>query len=80
MLQIFYSKENLQTFNLIKKFNINQVVKTLNFIKHEGHLRKKIRHENKSWIENLDKSRSFSEDKFIEILSLGPSEEDLKKR
>jgi hypothetical protein len=40
-------------------------------------LRNKIRQDSKCWIENLNKSREFSEDKFIEVLSIGPSEVDI---
>ncbi len=48
-------------------------------LKDEGNLRNKIRREGETWIENIDKSREFSEDKFIEILSLGPSRDDIIK-
>jgi len=36
-----------------------------------------LRRESNSWIENFDRSREFSEDKFIEILSIGPSQDDI---
>jgi len=42
-------------------------------------LRNKLRRENKCYINNLNKSREFSEDKFIEIISMGPTEEDLNQ-
>lgn len=47
-------------------------------IKDESNLKNKIRKESLCWIENLIKSKEFSEDKFIEVLSIGPSEEDIK--
>lgn len=53
-------------------------MKNLNLIKDESTLRNRIRRDSICWIENLNKSREFSEDKFIEILSMGPSEEDIR--
>lgn len=41
-------------------------------------MRNRIRKDSKYWIEDLDKSREFSEDKFIEKLSMGPTEEELR--